>query len=349
MGNDSWRPSSFEEFVGQKDLIALLRDDVDAAIVERRPMSHQLYYGAPGLGKTAIADLLATVRGVSCHTLLGPGVTIESISKLLGDLNGEGYDKAGYLVDRDAATFPIIVLDECESVPRKVWESLHYSLEPVGGRSIIMAKEVGRGQSFKAWVPQVTWIGITNYYGKLRKNAEAAVARFPIKWNFQPYEDADIEHMLIQYANRIEIRITPDAVKEIAARSLGIPRNAIALIRQARTRLVAMTKRNETHELLITSEIATGSAELLKIDDQGLPISHRRYLEVVAKSGGKAGLPSIAAALCVDEETIRIDIEPDLIRKDLVFVVPGGRQLTAAGMEIAGLANSNPLVSRRVD
>lgn len=348
-GNDSWRPTTFEEFDGQDDLIALLRDDMDAAIAGDKALPHILLYGQPGLGKTSIAELCAAVRGVPLHTLMGPSVTEETLSKVLGDLDASGYDRQGRIIDHKLVRPCCVNIDEPECIPTKVWESLHRVLESEpDGRRILEAKEPGRRERFKVWVPEFTLILTTNYYGKLRKVAAAALNRFPIKWNFQPYKAEEIQRMIVRYARVIGVRVTENAVNQIADRSLGVPRTAKQLLRQARTRVTAMVHRNERQDLTIDEDVASASAELMKIDKAGLPETHRRYLEILAKAGGKVGLPSLVAALCVDEEMVRVEVEPDLIRKGFVAIVPGGRQITADGLAHIGTEKASPLLSRRL-
>src|SRR3989338_2583929 len=57
--NLSLRPKSFEEFVGQAQVVENLRVAIQAAKRREEPLEHLLLDGPPGLGKTSMAHLLA--------------------------------------------------------------------------------------------------------------------------------------------------------------------------------------------------------------------------------------------------------------------------------------------------
>ena len=69
-----FRPSSFDEYIGQDKHIDNLRVFVEAARRRREPLDHMLICGPPGLGKTTLAHILSKEMGVTLHATSGPAV-----------------------------------------------------------------------------------------------------------------------------------------------------------------------------------------------------------------------------------------------------------------------------------
>ena len=66
------RPTSFEEFAGQRKVTDRLMLAVEAARQRQESLDHVLLLGPPGLGKTTLAFILGQAMGVNVKTTSGP-------------------------------------------------------------------------------------------------------------------------------------------------------------------------------------------------------------------------------------------------------------------------------------
>ena len=76
------RPSDFSDFHGQTKVKEQLLVMIEAAKIRSEPLDHVLLCGPPGLGKTTLANLIATAVGSRLQTTSGPQI------ERAGDLAG---------------------------------------------------------------------------------------------------------------------------------------------------------------------------------------------------------------------------------------------------------------------
>ena len=68
------RPRTLEEYVGQDDLKGNLKIFIQAAKQRNEALDHVLLYGPPGLGKTTLAYILANEMNTRIKIVSGPSI-----------------------------------------------------------------------------------------------------------------------------------------------------------------------------------------------------------------------------------------------------------------------------------
>ena len=71
---DSLRPKSFDDFVGQSELKKVLEISVKASLKRGEALDHLMLYGPPGLGKTTMALVIAEELGVKARVTSAPAL-----------------------------------------------------------------------------------------------------------------------------------------------------------------------------------------------------------------------------------------------------------------------------------
>ncbi len=88
----------------------------------------------------------------------------------------------------------------------------------------------------------------------------------------------------------------------------------------------------------MTGEVATAALKMLGVDHLGLDPQDRKYLETILRvfHGGPVGVEAVAHTLNTACDTLTDEVEPFLLRTELVVRTPRGRKLTSKGYEHLG-------------
>jgi holliday junction DNA helicase RuvB len=129
------------------------------------------------------------------------------------------------------------------------------------------------------------------------------------------------------------VEIVDAASKEIASRSRGTPRVANNRLRWVRD--YAQSKADGR----ITLAVARDALKMQGIDTMGLDAQDRKYLETIARVfvGGPVGVEAVAHTMNLPPDTLIDEVEPYLLRSELVIRTPRGRKLTQLACDHLGL------------
>ena len=297
----SLRPATFDEYVGQKKLVDNFRVYSQAARKRGEALDHVLLSGPPGLGKTSLAHILSTELGVALHVTSGPALVKK------GDLAG----LLTALAPRD-----ILFIDEIHRLSPAVEEALYPAMEDYRF-DVVLGAGLG-AQTMEMKLERFTLVGVTTRTGLL---ASPLRDRFPIQERLDYYAPADLKEIAVRAARKLTLPVDPAGVEELARRARGTPRIAIRLLLRARD--FAQVEGNGR----IDPAIVQRTLERLEVDTSGLDAMDRRILTIVVDvfGGGPVGIEAIAAAVGEERDTIEDVYEPFLVREGYLARTPRGR------------------------
>jgi Holliday junction resolvasome RuvABC ATP-dependent DNA helicase subunit len=274
---------------------------------------------------------------------MGKAVTHESLSDALLNFESEGYGFGGVLEKPERARQNFLVIEECQSMSRDLFQSLHSVLDPApDGKRIFHAKlskekaipPARAGQVMPLWITGFTCILTSNYIGDV---CPSTLSRFSLQHTFEVYTENEISSILTQYANQMCVQVTQEAVRFLAKRTNGEARLAVDLLSRIIDAHLADGKpgaitENEVEDFMIMEGI----------DDNGLNRDMVRYLTVLnGHPAGRLSQQSLESMLTADTATMISRIEPVLLRKGFVVKCSNGREITSAGREALGQNSSN--------
>ena len=310
---NSLRPLSLGEFVGQAQAQANLRIFVEAAKSRDESMDHVLFYGPPGLGKTTLSQIVAKELGVGFRATSGPVIAkAGDLAALLTNL--QPHD--------------VLFIDEIHRLNPAVEEILYPAMEDY--KLDLIIGEGPAARSVQIDLPPFTLVGATTRSGLISSPLRD---RFGIPVRLVFYTPEELEQVITRAASVLETPISPDGAMEIAKRSRGTPRIALRLLRRVRD-FTAVSGDPE-----ITKEKADLALNRLEVDRFGLDAMDHRYMRYMAEhfQGGPVGLETLAAALAEEKDALEDVIEPYLIQQGFVCRTPRGRQLTPKAYDAIGL------------
>ncbi len=311
--DNTLRPNTFDEYIGQAHIKQNLKILLDAAAIRNHTPEHLLFYGPPGLGKTTLSHLIAKHTGKQIKITSGPAI------EKVGDL-------ASILTNLSAGD--ILFIDEIHRLNKSIEEILYPALES-GVLDIIIGKGPS-ARSIQLDLPPFTLIAATTKIAMVSSPLRSRFSGGVFKLEF--YTNEDIEKIITRSARILGIELDQDAAATIASRSRFTPRTANYLLRRCRD--IAQIENSPLNKDLVEKAMS-----MLDIDELGLMKSDRDILRTIIEKykGGPVGSSTLAVSLSEEIGTIEEFHEPYLIQLGLIERTPRGRIVTEKAYKHLGL------------
>jgi Holliday junction DNA helicase RuvB len=310
--DDALRPRWLREVIGQRKVVERLQVVLNACKKLKEPLSHILFDGPPGLGKTTFATVLPNELGTTIQMTSGPALTNPK-------------DLMPFLTN--ATEGSIIFIDEIHRMPRVVEEFIYPAMEDF--RADIVLGEGINARTLSIPLKRFTLIGATTRSGMLSGPMRD---RFKMKEHLEFYSVEELAEIMRINARKLQTPLTEDAAVELARRSRGTPRIANARLWWARN---FATSEGDGK---ITLDVARSALAMAEVDAEGLDKQDRRYLETLVGvfEGGPTGVEALAATMNLPSDTLSDEIEPYLLREQFIVRTPRGRVATPRAYHLLG-------------
>ena len=310
---NSLRPKSLDDYLGQEKSKEQLRIFIDAALNRNEALDHVLLYGPPGLGKTTLAGIIANEMGVNLRITSGPA--IERAGDLAAILTN--------LQEND-----VLFIDEIHRINRSVEEVLYPAMED-NCLDIIIGKGPS-ARSIRLDLPKFTLIGATTRAGMLTNPLRD---RFGVILKLDYYNEEELAEIVKRSSSILGAGIQDEGAIQIASRSRGTPRIANRLLKRVRD--FAQVRADGQ----ITDDVAVDALDLIGVDSLGLDFVDNKLLTTIIDKfrGGPVGLDTLAASIGEDRNTIEDVYEPYLLQLGFINRAPRGRIAMPRAYEHLGM------------
>lgn len=317
--DESIRPQSLDEYVGQSEVKENIRVFIEAAKIRNETLDHVLLYGPPGLGKTTLAHIIANELGATIKTSSGPAI-----------------EKSGDLAAVLSTLEPgdVLFIDEIHRMPKFIEEILYPAMEDFE-LDIVVGND-SSSRSIKIDLPPFTLVGATTRAGDVSSPLRD---RFGIINKLNYYSEDELIGIIKRTSKVLGMEITPGAARELAKRSRKTPRIANRLFKRVRDFALVIG------DGIIDEKITKEALDRLHVDKQGLDQTDIDYLRnlITKFNGGPVGVETIASAIGEEISTIEDVVEPYLMQEGFIKRTQRGRVATDKAYEHLSVENQDTL------
>ena len=284
------RPVSFDAFIGQAHITSVLQKAIESAHKSDHTLGHILLCWPSGYGKTTLGHIIANIYDKHLHVVTGYAITKPAdIISVLTSL--QPHD--------------ILFIDEIHRIKPNIEEILYIAME-----DFAIDMVMPDGGSVRIPLQPFTLIGATT---KPESMSEPLKNRFIYSFHCVDYSDNEKQQIMMRYLDLYHIDYDLALLPAISAKVETVPRKIHSLAVKIRDFLIStysdMTL-DDTRRNLCDSRLA--------IKDGWLTAIHQQYLALLTESDSPLWLRTISLQLGINEDSIEKEIEPLLLKLNLI-------------------------------
>lgn len=284
--NLSWRPDTFDEFIGQEHIKAVVKTAIESGKKRKWHIGHLLFSGPSGFGKTTMAHIISKQWQVNIKAVTGYAIT--KPSELISILNTlESWD--------------ILFIDEIHRLKPNIEEVLYIAME-----DFVIDMVMPEWGNVRIPINPFTLIWATT---KSESLSQPIKNRFVYHFHFMEYTPSEKEVIIKKYINKYEVKSSDDVIKKISEKVAAVPREIHNLCIKIRDFVIT-----KSQEKILTDSLRNDFLKHSQIEEGGMTPLHAKYLEILEKADRPMGVKAIAVQLWINEKAVEEDVEPLLLK-----------------------------------